>query len=266
MKNILLLILGMTIGVNAFCQAGIDTLSPQQMLHVNGAPSTSTAVGTTGKFLVTPTVRVGGLNQTNNPAQPASPAISTLPLYATVSGDLVIGSRGQRVVQSLAGANAIPVDSITVPSGTAGITVTLYTVTFTLNQPALVYFAADVAFAFTTSPSSSASITDGQAKSAGLEFTFSSVPAGSGIPTGSYFAAVIQPFMQSGFNGTNPFGPTGVVPDGNLTYNLDKVLKLPTGSYTFSVIAYGSAGSGTAFELHYGLGTNNHINITGISL
>ncbi|WP_183558321.1 hypothetical protein [Mucilaginibacter sp. SP1R1] len=100
----------------------------------------------------------------------------------------------------------------------------------------------------------------------GLEFSFSSAPAGSGVPTTGYFAAAQYPFAQTnGCSGTGGFYGTHISPYGWYVFTLGKVIKLP-GTYVFNIIACGSAGNGTGFHLHYGGGTNDQINIITIAL
>ena len=258
----------------AFCQTaqtGINTITPQQVLHISGTPSGSTAVGTTGKFVVTPTMRVDGLNQTNNSVHPAAPAISTQPLYATESGDLVAGNRVQVIQQGLAGTDLLPVQTLlAIPMGVAGAQRTIYTKVFTLKQPSLVYFSAGFSFDFKNV--GDGIILDGASKMGGLKFSFLATAAGSGVPTGAgtYFAASQYPFSQKSANGTGAFngsssGDRTSVPYGHFIFNLVKVLKLPVGTYTFNIIACGSAGDGAPFSLYYGAGTDN-VNITAIAL
>lgn len=264
MKNTLLLIICSLAGTNAFCQAGINTGTPQQVVHIAGTPSASTAIGTTGKFVVTPTMRVEGLNQTNNSTHPAAPAISTQPVYATASGDLVIGNRVQLIKQTLPGTDVIPTPlTLNVPSGTAGITSTIYTQSFTLKQPSMVYFMANISFNFTGSGGTL--IASGGTKMGGIEFSFSSVPASSGIPTSGYFAASQYPYTQDPFSDTGLYG-TNLVPNGNFQFALNKALKLPPGSYTFNIIACASAGTGTGFSSRVGISPTDYINITAIAL
>jgi hypothetical protein len=261
MKSKISLIIFLFLSEAAFCQTGINTTNPLQALHLAGTPSATTAVGTTGKFVVSPTMRVEGLNQTNNATHPASPAISTLPLYATSLGELVVGNRYTIIQQTLPGADILATEALlNVTSGVAGVTspAPVYTKTFTLNQPSMVYFAAAISFNF-KSPANGI-IADYQAKMGGLQFSFSTAPGGSNVPTTGYFAANMSSFAQTSYSGA------GTIPYGTFVFNLAKGIKLPAGTYTFNITVCGSAGTGNPFRLFYGGGFNDQVNITAISL
>ena len=255
----------------AFSQGptGINTISPQQALQISGTPSTSTQIGTIGKYVVTPTLRVEGLNATNNsvhPADPANPSFSTQPVYATSTGDLVIGRKYTVIKQTLPGIDAIAPGSsngilFDVPSNSGLITAPspLYTTTFTLAQPSLVYFSAIVSFSF-LGAAEPTPMNDGKARMGGLQFQFSSVPTSSNIPT-AYFASNTMPFTQPAVSGS------ASVANGFSYLSLSKVVKLPAGQYTFNILGCAqSTGTTSSFHLYFGRDPHDMINITAIAL
>jgi hypothetical protein len=238
-------------------QTGINTLLPQQELHIAGAPSITTAIGTTGKNVVTPTIRLEGLNQTNNTTHPASPAISTLPIYATVDGDLVIGTRTKVISQTLPGQDGISSSNLIIINGTADVVTTLKTITFTIDRPSLVYLNAMVCISDVSQVSASTPIVDGRARRMGIQFMFSTAPATSGVPTAVAFAENSNSYTN-GTTGAN-------ILSGFFYYNLGKVVKLTAGTYTLNVLGIASA-NGNSFQLSYGTNTNDAVNIVAIAL
>ncbi len=239
-------------------QTGINTLLPQQELHIAGVPSITTAIGTTGKNVVTPTIRLEGLNQTNNTTHPASPAISTLPIYATVDGDLVLGTRTKVISQTLPGQDGISSSNLIIINGTADVVTTLKTITFTIDRPSLVYLNAMVSISDVSQlVSASTPIVDGRARRMGIQFMFSTAPGTSGVPTNVAFA-------ENSNSQTN--GTTGIaILSGFYYYNLGKAIKLTTGTYTLNVLGIASA-NGNSFQLSYGTNTNDAVNIVAIAL
>lgn len=242
--------------INAFCQTGINTLLPQQALHVSGIPSTTTAIGTTGKNVVTPTIRLEGLNQTNNAAHPASPTISTLPMYATANGDLVVGKRIKLIYQNLPGGDAIPSFPTTIV--TTNLATTLKTITFTIDRTALVYINAMVSIANLNPPSSTVAIVDGMARRMGIQLMFSQAPAASGVPINVTFAENLNSY-------TNGSTSTSPILNGFYLYNLGKAIKLTAGTYTLNVVGVAYA-DGNPFQLNFGEASYDSLNVIAIAL
>jgi hypothetical protein len=238
-------------------QTGINTLLPQQELHIAGTPSTTTAIGTTGKNVVTPTIRLEGLNQTNNTAHPVSPAISTLPIYATTDGDLVIGTRTKVIMQTLPGQDAITSTSSILVTGTTDVVTILKTITFTIDRISLVYLNANVSILGVNPPSSSSPITDGRARRMGIQFIFTAAPATSGLPTAVAFAENSNSYTN-GTSGAN-------ILNGVYYYNLGKAIKLTAGTYTLNISGIASA-NGNSFQLGYGATATDAVNIVAIAL
>jgi len=261
MKKIILSTACLLIWLSGFsqtAQTGINTTTPQQILHISGTPSTSTAIGTTGQFLVSPTVRVDGLNQTNNSAHPASPAISTLPLYATLNGDMVIGKKVQIIAQTLpGGTDPIPSFLKNSVSGTAVFTLQLYTINFTLLQPSLVYFNAAVSIGSIFQISAvipTPSLNDGKARMTGIQFML----IGAGIPS-NYLGSTTDSF-------TNLTANSGqLTPTGFFYHSLGKEVKLPAGTYTFQIFGCALANN-NGFSLSFGESATDYVNIIAIAL
>lgn len=239
-------------------QTGINTLLPQQELHIAGTPSTTTAIGTTGKNVVTPTIRLEGLNQTNNTAHPVSPAISTLPIYATVDGNLVLGTRTKVITQTLPGQDAITATAYIGVTGTADVVTTLKTITFTIDRISLVYLNANVSMSYIgTISTPSFAFIDGNARRIGIQFMFSAAPATSGVPPAVAFAENSNSY-SNGLDGAT-------IMTGNFFYNLGKAIKLTAGTYTLNVLGIASA-NGNSFQLSYGVTATDAVNIVAIAL
>ena len=131
-----------------YSQVGINTSDPQQALHVSGTPtpySTAPNVGTTTVKVIEPTVRIEGLNATNNPAHSID-ANSLQRVYASKDGDLMLrkGNSNYQIVN----------ESGTIPRGSAGIgtggdnsaipTVVLKNVNFTVDKESIVNISISV--------------------------------------------------------------------------------------------------------------------------
>lgn len=252
----------------AFSQvkSGVNTVSPQQVLHVTGAPSTTTTIGngSAGRSLVTPTLRIDGLNQSNNTAHGSvTPTTSVLPLYATTSGDLVIAKRFMPIISSPPGIDGIPLGSngvlLNTPSG-ALTSVSLLTKSFTLTRPSVVYFNASVSIGSIQPSGTSLStiprptLNDDIARKMGIEFWFTAAGT-SGIPTTSPFASSTDSYV------TGP--PSNDIPFGYFWYSLSKEIVLPAGTYNFRISAIAEASSG--FQCYVGGGYDT-LNIIAIAL
>lgn len=262
MKKIIGLIVSLMVCFTSFSQTtqtGINTLLPQQEFHIAGTPSTITAVGVTGKNVVTPTIRLEALNQTNNTAHPASPAISTLPIYATADGDLVLGTRTKVIMKTLPGQDGIISTGNIAVSGTADVVTTLKTITFTIDTPSLVYLNANVSID-NISPIGLAEvgISDGRARRIGIQFMFSDAPVTSGVPTTVAFA-------ENSNSYTNGTSSAENILSGFFYYNLGKAIKLTTGTYTLNVLGIASA-NGNSFQLGYGGNATDIVSIVAIAL
>jgi len=263
MKKLIISILYLIIWKSGFCQVqtGINTITPQQVLQISGTPSGSTAVGTTGTNLVTPTMRVEGLNQTNNTAHPTAPTISVLPLYATTSGDLVVSKRYQEIVSTPPGTDGIvtvPSTGVLVSTSTgAQTTAIIKTVSITLARPSIVYFNASVGIN-TIVNSTGAILEDNIARLMGIQFRFSLAAAGSGIATGIPFASNTDSYTS----GPIPVNNTNI-PFGYFWYALSKEIKLPAGNYTFQILGVAAGSAGFRYTIGSGF---DSLNIFAIAL
>lgn len=252
----------------AFSQvkSGVNTTSPQQTLHVTGSPSTTTTIGdgSVGRNLVTPTLRIDGLSQSNNTAHGSViPTTSVLPLYATTSGDLVVGKRFMPIISSPPGIDGLPLGSngvlLNTPTGTL-TSVSLLTKSFTLTRPSIVYFNASVSIgsiqpsgtSLSTTPKPSFS--DDIAKKMGIEFWFTAAGT-SGIPTTSPFASSTDSYVTGLHSKDIPFG--------FYWYSLSKEMVLPAGNYTFQITA--TAEASASFQCYVGGGYDT-LNIIAIAL
>lgn len=226
-------------------KSGIGTVDPQQTLHVafpkdpgnptgpTIPPSTAVPVGplvpagTTNVQLVTPTIRVDGLNSANNTANQPANANAVRRVYANQSGDLVLANSNleqQIIAQDLTG-DPIPVKEIVSLAGLGGFErVELRSVKFTLKHPSVVYFSASFAALIreTNIITGPVTITDGEAKLYGAYFQFSAAP--TGVSTTAAFGRNRKTYVN------NPTSGIGV--SGDFILNPRAKLVLPAGSYT----------------------------------
>lgn len=77
----------------SYSQIGINTYDPQQAIHISGKVTdfaTAPAVGSTLVKIIEPTVRIEGLNSTNNPAHDANNINSLQRVHISHEGELVL--------------------------------------------------------------------------------------------------------------------------------------------------------------------------------
>lgn len=252
MKKYLFAILFSTFFVSAFAQVktGIGTRDPQQTLHVAlpvGTASSSTSVGSTGVFLVTPTVRVEGLNSANNPANPNDPN-SLKRVYANQNGELILinGNTEQATISQQFAGDVIP-EQEAVAIGLGGVlTKELMSQTFTLTQQSVVYFSATFGALLreTNLVTGPVSVTDGRAKLFGAYFQFSS--STTGISTTATFGNNKKTYANKGSGGIQ----------GDFMLNPRAKLVLNPGTYTVKL--YGEMTSsllGLLFRVKFAGGT-----------
>lgn len=259
MKKHLFSILLLTLSISAYAQVktGIGTKDPKQVLHVAGTSNNpGTDIGSTGVKLVTPTVRIEGLNSVNNPANPAD-SHSLKRVYANQNGDLVLVNSNleqQVFIQKI--GDAIPTNSKTASGANALESVVLRTDTLTLKNPSVVYFSATFQATLKESVSGSiVPINDGRAKLFGAYFQFSAAPANVSAAT---FGNNKKTYANIGY--------TSAATDFML--NPRAKLVLPSGTYIVKL--YGellSTGIGNRFNVTFGGGTTGEnllINATPI--
>lgn len=251
MKSFLLIILAaLSVPFFSYAQgnikSGIGTANPQQALHIAGPTSAPVAVGNTGVLLVKPTVRIDGLNSTNNTAHNASDGANSLKrVYASQNGDLVLVNAAQESLSNQQfGDGTISNSSITSLLGAGIESPALKTQSFTLTEPSVVNITASLNVQL------SAILTDGTAKLYGAYFRFSAVPAASGISTTANFGR-----NEKSYTNTQATGTTG---DFMITPRADLVL--PAGTYTVNLYGYMQGGALT-FTVNFANSTNGGENL-----
>ena len=237
-------------------QTGINTVStsPQQALHVNGT-SVSSQIGTSGVYLVKPTIRIEGLNNTNNTVASGSTSL-VQHVSATQDGDFILSNDYVApLVATNLGTDEITT-AVTINVTTTGlVTGVLKTYSFTLNQPSAVHFLATVSVS--VYDSSGAVLTDNINRVYRSWFNFTAAPAGVTIST---------PFGHNGYSYTNN-SSTGST--GNMYLQPEAYLVLPKGNYTFQLIgvAVGSA-SGDIYPCRaiFGQGAADKVSVIATTL
>lgn len=262
MKKTYSFLLSILVGITyAHGQTGINTKSPQQKLHVAGA-STSSPIGSTGISTITPTIRIDGLNNTNNSALYAAVPSLVQPVSATQDGDLVLSSDyAIPLVATTLGTDALTATSIEAPNADQSAEKSLKTggYTFTLQQPSLVHFLASVS-ASVYQANSTTLITDGFPKSYHVHFRFLAVPvAVPPIATGTTPGANFGTDGNSYTNG-NTGGATG-----DMYVEPEAYIVLPKGTYTVDLIAR-VYGINYPFRGTFGAGAADMVSIIAIPL
>nr|WP_315163475.1 hypothetical protein [uncultured Flavobacterium sp.] len=226
-NKISFIILFLLVFISGYSQnekTGIGTVNPQQALHVAGT-STSVDTAITGVKLVKPTIRIEGLNSTNNSAHLAADGTSSLKrVYANQSGDLLLinGTLEQPVIAQQFG-DAIPTNELIGTGGGTFQNTVLKSQTFTLTQESVVYFSASFAALLRETVSGSpVTINDGRAKLYGAYYQFSAAPAG--VSTTATFGNNKQTYanVSNGVAGNFFLSPRAelVLPAGTYTVNL----------------------------------------------
>ncbi|MBW7676904.1 hypothetical protein [Chryseobacterium chendengshani] len=230
MKKLFLSLIMINVYINTFAQVGIgtQTISPQKALHISGN-STVNAISGTIAQLVTPTIRIDGLNNVN---QGISDKLR--PVSATDNGDIVLS---HAVVIPLIMIDPITLansekDYITVPitinqpSATSTDTV-LRSFSFVLTSPSIVKFGATTSFQFYKASDGSV-ITDGANRLWGTRFRFSIAPTGVSTAADAFFGESLKAYENS----VNSSSATGL-----LYANSEDMLSLPAGNYTMQIIS-----------------------------
>ncbi len=127
---------------------GMGTNDPKQRLHIGGASSVvNNNIGTTGVKLVTPTVRIDGLNKTNNSTVFTNDD-TTNPLYVNSNGITGTLKAIQLIENTPIDGDAITEQSAYFPATTtiAGYqpSPALRTINFTLTQRSMVYIVSSI--------------------------------------------------------------------------------------------------------------------------
>lgn len=230
MRNLLLsvsFIFGIT---NTYAQVGIGLVSgsPQKALHISG-PSTASPISGTAVQIVTPTIRIEGLNNANQVVND-----KLRPVSVTDNGDVVLAPQLVIPLVMIDPINTLnsETDYITSPivinqsSATSTDTV-LRSFVFVLISPSLVKFGATTSFQFYKASDGSV-ITDGANRIWGTKFRFSNAPAGVSTAANAFFGESLKGYI----NAVNSSSAVGI-----LYANSEETLALPAGSYTLDVIS-----------------------------
>jgi len=227
MKKILISLLFTLTGFMTYAQTqtGIGTAAPAQALHVTAGATSSTTLKTTltgdAIKLVTPTVRIDGLNKTNNTVASASSSLVQA-VSATQDGDFILSPEfAVPLVAATLGTDMITTITLNNPSGSLFASTTLKSYTFTLAQTSLVHILSSISVSALNS--SDNILTDNANRICGVEYEFSAAP--TGVSTGTYFG-------DDGYNYTNG-GNSGV--SGKIYVQPEAYMVLPKGTYTLLV-------------------------------
>lgn len=217
------------IGSKLLGQVGIGTNDPQKGLHISGN-SSSTLVPGTSISLVKPTIRVDGLNNSN---QSSSDKIR--PVSVTDQGDLVLAPALVKpliMIDSFNPTNS-ETDYLASPIITNQTTTTLTTnlvlrsFSFVLESPSLVRIGAVTSFQFYRADNGNP-VTDESNRQWGTRFRFSAAPAGISTASTAYFGESLKGY----YNRVSNASATVI-----LYSNSEDVQVLPAGNYTLEIIA-----------------------------
>ena len=258
MKRIIIALILVPVNMALYAQAGINTTVPQQRLHVSGATS-STQVGTSGIYLVQPTMRIDGLNNANNSVSKGSTSLVQA-VDVTQNGDLILTPNAPiPLFYTNPGTDALPSsDTITMHSiaaDTTAVPATLGTYSFNLNQTSLVHFLASISSAVYDTLGKV--LTDTKNRICFTVFRFTSVPAGSGITTNLSFGVDSYTYINTQAT------LTGV--SGNMYSEPDAYVVLPPGSYTVVILGE-TYGAYFPFRAVFGLANNDMVSIVATPL
>lgn len=217
---------------------GINTTNPQQKLEIAGTVNViDTNIGTTGVKLVQPTIRIDGLNSTNN-STVFSGADTVNPLYVDANGNTITIKGVEAYNNTQPGTDAI-ITPVTLTANPSGVTANLVTVSFTLNQASIVNISSMLSA--NVKNSSGAELVDGRARLIGAGFYFTAKPAAeTTIVLNSTTANESIPFTNftsGSVSSQLKISPSleMVLPAGNYTVALRGIVNgaTPTGSPNF---------------------------------
>ena len=259
MKNTIKIVLAAGLLIysqNIFSQqnVGIMTEKPLEKLHVSGTSSIlDDNIGTTGVPLIAPTIRIDGLNMTNNPTIFSTD--TTAPLYVDSNGDTSV-KKGLETFGTYTqpGGDAITTSTTlnVTATKTYQLTATLLTASFTLQQRSVVYISSTLSADIQNT--TGGTITDGKTRAIAALLSFTAAPATSGISTTSTY-------MSDGLTFANR--PSDSM-NGSFKLNPSSELVLPAGSYTVVLKGAGIASNnspGDNYTIIWGGGTGDKLNI-----
>jgi hypothetical protein len=235
--------------ISVFSQVGITTTTPQKALHVSGSTS-STAITGTSVNIVRPTIRVDGLNNTNQ-----STTDQLRPVSVSDKGDLVLSGalvKPLLIIDPINTSNTekdyiLPAVTINQTSGSTTTNAVIRSFNFTLNSPSLVKFSTVTSFQFLRA-SDGGVVTDGSNRAWGTRFRFSAAPAGISTAANAYFGESIRGYN----NAVNTTDATGTFYTAS-----DDTLSLPAGTYTLDVNLFAATNTTqTPLRIIYGGGTD----------
>ncbi len=234
---------------------GIMTENPKAPLHVSGPVSvSSTQIGDTNITLVTPTIRIDGLNMSNNPTVFTS-SNTTNPLYVNSNGDLSV-KKGIEIfgTYTLPGSDAITTSTTlnVTANETYQVTGDLLSTTFTLQHRSMVYISSSLSAEIQSSTGDV--ITDGKARSIAAVILFTAAPASSNI-------VVNSSYMSDGITYSNRRSASL---NRSFTLCPTSEVLLPPGTYTVALRGAGIAGNNSPaenFRVIWGGGSNDKLNI-----
>lgn len=229
---------------------GINTDNPQQKLHVSGTSAVlSSNIGTTSVKLVSPTIRVDGLNRTNN-SSAFTAADTTSPLYMNNLGRSNVVKGSQLITNTTIGNDAITTAvQLNFPANTSGFqaTTALQTVSFTLTQRSVVYITSSLSAEVTNT--SNTVLNDANNKSIVATISFTTAPATTGLT--SNFTLTDTAIYASGT--TSSINTFKLSPSGELV--------LPAGDYTLILRGATIGALGFPYRVFFGGGTGDKLNV-----
>ncbi|MDV7696477.1 hypothetical protein N6B72_06040 [Chryseobacterium soli] len=213
--------------ISVFSQVGVSTTTPQKALHISGTTSSTTITGTSVN-IVRPTIRVDGLNNTNQ-----STTDKLRPVSVSDKGDLVLSNALVKplvIIDPINTSNTekdyiLPAVTINQTSGSTTTNAVIRSFNFTLTSPSLVKFSTVTSFQFLRA-SDGGVVTDGSNRAWGTRFRFSAAPAGISTAANAYFGESIRAYN----NAVNTTDATGTFYTAS-----DDTLSLPAGTYTLDV-------------------------------
>ncbi len=231
------------------------TQNPEEKLHISGVSNIiNSNLGNTGLALITPTIRVDGLNINNNPTA-FEGANTVAPLYADSNGDLSV-KKGIEAFGNyiLPGQDALVNSTIlnVVANYNYHLTGNLLSTTFNLKQRSVVYISSNISIEIQNT--AGGTITDGKPRAISALLLFTSAPASSGIPVNITYTSesiVYSNRTPSSINGYFKLAPTSEI-------------VLPAGTYTVALRGAGAAGNNSPaedFRVIWGGGTGDKLNV-----
>ncbi|MGG5209541.1 hypothetical protein ACQWU4_11385 [Chryseobacterium sp. MIQD13] len=247
MKNIIIFSCFILNTTHILAQIGISTKTPQKALHISGTVSSKSVPGTSVN-IISPTMRIDGLNNTS---QALTEALH--PVSVTDNGDLVLSQTIKPILMidpintSNSKKDYIPT-AVSINQASATTNAAIQSFDFTLTSPSLVKFSSVTSFRFGKA-SDGTPITDGSNRTWGTKFSFSRVPSGSPIVLNTYFGESVKSYNNI-INSTET--ATGIL------YALsDDALYLLPGDYTLVVnLSVATNTSQPLLKITYGEGSD----------